>query len=93
MQGNVQELKAKRYMDEGETWTERLTAVATLMASVEKEDVRQYWQDQFMRLMENNVFLPNSPAIANARLPNPCLSACFVLVPEDSLKVYSQGAR
>ena len=86
MQGNVQELKAKRYMNEGETWTERLTAVAMLMASVEQESVRQYWQEQFLDLMMRNVFLPNSPAIANARLPNACLSACFVLVPEDSLK-------
>jgi len=44
-----------------------------------------YWEDRFFQRLDALQFLPNSPTLMNARLPNGQLAACFVLPLHDDL--------
>nr|WP_288934154.1 adenosylcobalamin-dependent ribonucleoside-diphosphate reductase [uncultured Allomuricauda sp.] len=87
---NAKQLLNARYLlknTEGkivESPKELFWRVAKYVASVEKED-RKKWENKFYALLANLHFLPNSPTLMNAGLPNGQLSACFVLPVEDSL--------
>lgn len=58
--------------------------VAKHVASIEEIN-RKEWENTFYKVMANLEFLPNSPTLMNAGLPNGQLSACFVLPVADSL--------
>ncbi len=87
---NAKQLLNARYLlkdKEGkivESPEELFRRVAKYVASAEKED-RNKWENKFYALLANLHFLPNSPTLMNAGLPNGQLSACFVLPVEDSL--------
>jgi len=74
-----------------ETPAQLLSRVALLIAEAEakygtgKSEINQ-WHRRYYELMAELLFLPNSPALMNARLPNGMLSACFVLPIEDSIE-------
>jgi ribonucleoside-diphosphate reductase alpha chain len=68
-----------------ETPDELFKRVAKHIASAEKKD-HEYWQKEYYDLMKSLSFLPNSPTLMNAGLPDAQLSACFVLPIEDSLE-------
>lgn len=67
-----------------ETPDELVARVAKTIASIEKKK-RSFWEDQFLEMMSQLRFLPNSPTLMNAGKDRGQLSACFVLPIEDSL--------
>ena len=59
--------------------------VAKSVANAEKIH-KGNWESRFYDIMRSMQFLPNSPTLMNAGLPNGQLSACFVLPMNDSLQ-------
>lgn len=76
----------KRYLQEGETPEDRFRAIAKEVAKAEDEN-NDTWEDIYFSLMDNNLFIPNSPAIMNYGVPGRQRqgSACFVLEVKDDL--------
>ncbi len=68
-----------------ETPDQLFRRVANYVASAE-EDHKTTWESRFYEIMSSLEFLPNSPTLMNAGLPNGQLSACFVLPVNDSLQ-------
>ena len=66
--------------------------VASAVAMGERPDVRQEWEDRFYGLLAELKFLPNSPTLVNAGTGRGCLSACFVVSPEDTLPSIMESA-
>lgn len=65
--------------------TQMYSRVAKAVASVEEtEELQEYWEKEFYTLMEENIFLPNSPTLMNAGTHIKSLAACFVVDIEDS---------
>ncbi|WP_127019521.1 adenosylcobalamin-dependent ribonucleoside-diphosphate reductase [Flagellimonas beolgyonensis] len=87
---NAQQLLNARYLlkdAEGrivETPNQLFRRVANFIASAESLE-QEVWANRFYQIMSDFLFLPNSPTLMNAGLPNGQLSACFVLPVEDSL--------
>jgi ribonucleoside-diphosphate reductase alpha chain len=71
-----------------ETPTQLYRRVAKNIASAEIfwGDIQsaEKWEEKFFEIMENLLFLPNSPTLMNAGTASRQLSACFVLPIEDS---------
>lgn len=68
-----------------ETIDELWVRVAKHAASVEQEDVRDYWTNQYYTLLANQYFLFNSPTLVNAGTAINGLSACYVVGMQDSI--------
>lgn len=83
----------KRYLqkdDKGnviETPEQMIRRVAVAVAKAEStEELREYWAKKFYNIMDQLLFLPNSPTLMNAGRKLGQLSACFVLPIEDSIE-------
>ncbi len=70
-----------------ESPSEMLERVAEAVAAPAREfkEDSHYWEERFLRRLDALEFLPNSPALMNAGLPNGQLAACFVLPLHDDL--------
>ena len=67
--------------------------VANAVAQGEKPAVRDVWAERFYNLMSSLKFLPNSPTLVNAGAGGKgCLSACFVISPDDNMDSIMQVA-
>ena len=67
--------------------------VSNAVAQGEKPEVRQIWAGRFYDVMTSLKFLPNSPTLVNAGTGGRgCLSACFVVSPEDNMTSIMQVA-
>ena len=64
---------------------EMLWRVAGWVALAESPDRREYWTNEFYKVMDDLDFLPNSPTLMNAGKERGLLSACFVIPIEDSI--------
>ncbi|MDD1674873.1 MAG: adenosylcobalamin-dependent ribonucleoside-diphosphate reductase, partial [Methanomicrobiales archaeon] len=74
----ARDLLAKRYLLPGETPPDLFRRVAHAINSPKEKD--------FLAMMEDLLFLPNSPTLMNAGAPAGQLSACFVLPVEDTIE-------
>lgn len=57
---------------------EMFRRVAKHIASAEKEEFREFYEEKFYWLMDNQYFMPNTPTLINAGKEK-CLSACSVI--------------
>ena len=69
-----------------ETPAQLFRRVARAVAQGEPEALKGVWEGRFYRLLTSLRFLPNSPTIVNAGTGRGCLSACFVVTPEDNME-------
>ena len=59
--------------------------VARAVAEGEAAGMRVEWENRFYNLLTSLKFLPNSPTLVNAGTGRGCLSACFVVTPDDNM--------
>ena len=90
---NARVILAKRYLrkdDFGnpiETPEDLFHRVANAIAEGEAAGAREIWSSRFYHLLTSLKFLPNSPTLVNAGADGKgCLSACFVVSPEDDME-------
>ena len=96
---NARVIMEKRYLlkdEQGkpiETPDELFRRVALAVAEGEAEDARPVWEERYFQLLSSLKFLPNSPTLVNAGTGRGCLSACFVVSPEDTMESIMAVAR
>ena len=97
---NARVILEKRYLmrdDEGnpaEGPEELFHRVAGAVALGEAEAVRRHWEARYYNLMTSLKFLPNSPTLVNAGTGGRgCLSACFVVSPDDNMDSIMEVAK
>ena len=89
---NAQVIMETRYLrkdSEGqptETPENLFRRVAMAVAEAEAEAVRPTWEGRYYELLTSLKFLPNSPTLVNAGTGRGCLSACFVVSPDDTME-------
>ena len=95
---NARVIMEKRYLrkDEDGNTTETpeglFRRVSQAVAEGEAEDLRAEWGDKFYGMLASLKFLPNSPTLVNAGTGRGCLSACFVVSPDDTMDSIMQVA-
>ena len=88
---NARVILEKRYLIKDEHGRPKETPeglfrrVARAIAQGEEEGRRRLWEERFYGLLSSLKFLPNSPTLVNAGRDRGCLSACFVVSPEDTM--------
>ena len=69
-----------------ETAVELFRRVARAVSQGESDPVQTIWENKFYELLASLKFLPNSPTLVNAGTGRGCLSACFVVTPDDNME-------
>ena len=92
LSGNARVILEQRYLrkdSEGnaiETPEELFRRVARAVAQGESNGLESLWENRFYKLLTSTRFLPNSPTLVNAGTGRGCLSACFVVTPDDNME-------
>lgn len=82
----AQELLERRYfVEDEETWVDLCYRVAVNISEQETHDI-DHWRREFLKIMKDLDFIPNSPTLMNAGTPIQYLSACMVLPVDDSIE-------
>ena len=95
---NAKTILEKRYLRKNDDGTFAEDAeglfrrVSGAIAAAEAEDARGEWESRFYDLISSLKFLPNSPTLVNAGTGRGCLSACFVVSPDDDMESIMQVA-
>lgn len=84
-------LQDRYFVDKETTEEEMFQRVAKFISS--KEQNKEKWQKIFYEMMISKRFIPNSPTLMNAGLPNAMMSACVVLDIDDSMKSIMETAK
>ena len=69
-----------------ETPEDLFRRVAHAVAQGESNGLESLWESRFYKLLTSMRFLPNSPTLVNAGTGRGCLSACFVVTPDDNME-------
>ncbi len=89
---NARFIIAKRYLrkgDDGQPVENELGLFERVSSAVsvgEPEEKREEYRQKYFDVMSSLKFLPNSPTLVNAGTGRGCLSACFVVSPEDNIQ-------
>lgn len=96
---NARVILAKRYLTKDENGQPLedeaglFRRVSNAVAQGEREEARDVWAQRFYEMMTSLRFLPNSPTLVNAGAGGKgCLSACFVVSPDDNMDSIMQVA-
>ena len=96
---NARVILAQRYLQKDtdgepvETPEDLFHRVTNAIAAGEAKGARQIWAKRYYDLLTSLKFLPNSPTLVNAGTDGKgCLSACFVVSPEDTIESIMQVA-
>ncbi len=60
--------------------------VSRAIAEGEPDSLKTVWENRYYDLLSSLRFLPNSPTLVNAGTGRGCLSACFVVSPDDNME-------
>ena len=89
---NARFIIEKRYLKKdkdgnpSEDFVGLFTRISQAISQGAPESDRLKYQDRYFEKMSTLKFLPNSPTIVNAGTDRGCLSACFVISPEDNIQ-------
>lgn len=90
---NAMTILKDRYLKPGESPDDMWWRVARHVALAEKPEAREEWASKFHSMMAGLLVLPNSPTLVNAGTGAGCLSACFVVSPNDSMEEIMECAK
>ena len=79
-------LKKDKEGNPSEDFVGLFTRISQAISQGAPESDRLKYQDKYFEKMSTLKFLPNSPTIVNAGTGRGCLSACFVISPEDNIQ-------
>ena len=79
-------LKKDKEGNPSEDFVGLFTRISQAISQGAPESDRLKYQDKYFEKMSTLKFLPNSPTIVNAGTDRGCLSACFVISPEDNIQ-------
>lgn len=81
-----QQIFEQRYLYPGEkSYADRCKAMARHMATAEKDEDKEKWEDSFFKILSSGDFVPGGRIIFGAGRSNQNMLNCYVLEPDDNV--------